>query len=71
MPILFAVPSTIDIAASIEAAVKSGIFVSAILLNCSFVIVPTTSLLVVPAPLVILAAFFNKAEVGGVFSFIE
>ena len=50
IPILLAVPAIMLIAVSTEAAFKSGIFISAISLSLSFVIVATFVLFGTPDP---------------------
>ena len=64
---LLAVPLIIFTAASIEFALRSESFVCAISLTCTEVILPTLSLLGVPDPLIIPAAFFINSDAGGVF----
>ena len=59
-------PLMLLIAASTEAAFKSGIFCVAISRTCFSVTLPTLSLLGVPAPLAMPAAFFNRTAAGGV-----
>ena len=66
-PIERAVPATILIAASIDAAFKSSIFCSAIALTCSFVIVATLSLFGFPEPFSYLIAFLINTATGGTF----
>jgi hypothetical protein len=67
IPILRAVPSTIFIALTILFVFKSGNLIFAISSNCFFVIEPTFTLLGVDEPFLILAAFTNNTEAGGVF----
>ena len=67
IPILLAVPAIMLIAASMLAAFKSGIFVSAIFWISALEIVATVSLSELPAPLWMFHAFFNKTAAGGVF----
>ena len=55
------------IAASNEAAFKSGIFCFAISSTCAFVIVATLSLLGFPEPFSILADFLINTATGGTF----
>ena len=57
----------IEIAASISAALRSGIFCSAIFLTCSPVIVATFVLFGTPEPLSIPHAFLIRTAAGGVF----
>ena len=64
-PIDLAVPSTILIAVSSDAAFKSGIFCSAIALTCSLVILATFSLFGFPDPFSILIDFLIKTATGG------
>ncbi len=66
MPMLRAVPFTLLIAVSSEAAFKSGIFCLAISETCFSVTLPTLSLLGAPEPLAMPAARFNRIEAGGV-----
>src|SRR5437660_12467893 len=66
MPIDRAVPRTLLIAASTEAAFKSGIFCLAISSTCFAVTLPTLSLLGVPDPFAIPAARLSSTEAGGV-----
>ena len=64
---LRAVPSTMLMAASIDAAFRSGILVSAISRIWSFVTLPTFSLFGVPEAFARPAAFFRRTAAGGVF----
>ena len=64
---LRAVPAIMLIAASIVAAFKSGIFVSAISLILSLEIVATFVLLGTPEPDWMLHAFLIRTGAGGVF----
>ena len=64
---LRAVPAIMLIAVSMLAAVRSGIFCSAIFLICSVVIVATFVLLGTPEPLSIPQAFLMRTAAGGVF----
>src|SRR3954454_4395880 len=66
IPMLRAVPFTLLIAASSDAAFKSGIFCLAISATCFSVALPTLSLLGAPEPLAMPAARFNRIEAGGV-----
>src|SRR5262245_12889755 len=66
MPMLRAVPFTLLMAASNDAAFKSGIFCLAISATCFSVTLPTLSLFGAPDPLAIPAARFNRTEAGGV-----
>ena len=66
-PILRAVPAIILIALSKDAALRSGIFCSAISFICAFVIVATFSLFGFAEPLSILHAFLMRTGAGGVF----
>ena len=66
MPIDRAVPFTLLIAASTEAAFRSGIFCFAMSSTCFSVTLPTLSLFGVPEPLAMPAARFNRIEAGGV-----
>ena len=61
---LRALPAMVRTAASISAAVKSGILVVAISSNCSRLTLPTLFICGSPLPLGIPAAFFNKIEAG-------
>jgi len=61
------VPSIILIAGSTPVAFKSGSLISAISLSCALVTEPTFSVLGLPEPLSIPAAFWSKTEAGGVF----
>src|SRR5690606_10553552 len=65
-PMLFAVPITMLIAASMLLAFKSGIFISAISLTLSLEIVATFVLFGSPEPDSIPTAFFINAATGGV-----
>ena len=67
MPILRAVPSTTFIALTILFVFKSGNLILAISSNWTWVIEPTLTLFGVEEPFLILAAFANKTEAGGVF----
>ena len=64
---LLAVPITMLIAVSNEAAFKSSIFCSAIALTWSFVIVATLSLFGFPEPFSILISYLIKTATGGTF----
>jgi hypothetical protein len=64
---LRAVPSTIRIAASIEAAFRSGIFNCAISRTLSLDNVPTFFLFGFPDAVSLLQAFFSYTAAGGVF----
>src|SRR5215510_4452195 len=66
MPMLRAVPFTLLIAASRDAAFKSGIFCLAMSATCFSVTLPTLSLFGVPDPLAIPAARFKSTAAGGV-----
>src|SRR5271169_4770538 len=66
MPIERAVPLMLLIAASIEAAFRSGIFWVAISRTCFSVTVPTLVLFGTPEPLARFAAFFSRTGAGGV-----
>ena len=57
---LRAVPATMLMAASTDAALRSGIFCSAIFLTCSCVICATFVLFGTPEPLSISAGLFNQ-----------
>jgi hypothetical protein len=59
-------PSTVFIAASTEAALRSGTLVPAILRSCSLVMVPTGLPLGEAAPFCSPAASRKSAEVSGV-----
>src|SRR5205807_9363219 len=63
---LRAVPFTLLIADSIEAAFRSGIFCLAISATCFSVTFPTLSLLGAPEPLAMPAARFSRIDAGGV-----
>ena len=67
IPMLLAVPAIMLIAASIDAAFKSFIFVSAICCKSALDTVATFFLFGSPDPDWILQAFFNKTAAGGVF----
>src|ERR1700740_3326172 len=67
MPIDRAVPRTLLIAASTEAAFKSGIFCLAMSSTCFNVTLPTLSLFGAPEPFAMPAARFSKIDAGGVF----
>src|SRR5207302_4550268 len=67
IPMDRAVPRTLLIAASTEAAFKSGIFCLAMSSTCFAVTLPTLSLFGTPDPLAMPAARFNRIEAGGVF----
>src|SRR5580658_11331946 len=66
MPMERAVPRTLLMAASTEAAFRSGIFCLAISSTCFSVTLPTLSLLGAPDPLAMPAARFNNTDAGGV-----
>src|SRR3954464_8205537 len=66
MPMLRAVPFTLLMAASMEAAFRSGSFCLAMSATCFSVTLPTLSLFGEPEPLATPAARFNKIEAGGV-----
>src|SRR5262249_31519325 len=66
MPMLRAVPFTLLMAASSEAAFRSGIFCLAISATCFSVTLPTLSLFGVPDPLAMPAARFKSTAAGGV-----
>src|SRR3954470_13297371 len=66
MPIDRAVPFTLLMAASMEAAFRSGSFCLAISATCFSVTLPTLSLLGEPEPLATPAARFSRMEAGGV-----
>ena len=66
MPIDLAVPLMLLIAVSTDDAFRSGIFCVAISRTCFSVTLPTLSLLGVPAPLAMPAAFFSRTAAGGV-----
>src|SRR6185369_4646473 len=66
MPIDRAVPSTVLMAASTEAALRSGIFFLAISSTCALVRLPTLVLLGTAEPLAIPTAFMIKMGTGGV-----
>src|ERR1700758_3568138 len=66
MPIDLAVPRTLLIALSTDAAFRSGIFCFAMSSTCFAVTLPTLSLFGVPDPLAMPAARFNRIEAGGV-----
>ena len=65
-PMERAVPATMLIAASTDAALRSGILVSAILRHCSAVMDATLVLFGAPEALVMLAAFLIRTAAGGV-----
>ena len=67
MPMLLAVPAIMLIAASMLAAFKSGILVSAISFTCALVMVATFVLLGTAEPDLILHAFLRSTAAGGVF----
>src|SRR5690606_3929539 len=67
MPILRALPAMVRTAASMSAAVRSGIFVLAISSAWARVILPTLSVLALGLPLVMPAAFLIRMVAGGVF----
>src|SRR3954464_2678043 len=67
MPMLRAVPLTDLIAASIEAAFRSGSFCLAMSATCFSVTLPTLSLFGDPEPLATPAARFSRIEAGGGF----
>ena len=67
MPMLRAVPAIMLIAASILAAFKSGILISAISLILSLEIEATFVLFGTPYPDLMLQYFFNNTAAGGVF----
>ena len=64
---LRAVPATMLIAASKEAALRSGILVSAIFFTCSLVMEATFVLLGVPEAVSMPHAFLIRTAAGGVF----
>ena len=64
---LLAVPQIILYAESRLAALRSGIFVSAILITSSLEILATFVLLGTPEPDSILQAFLRRTAAGGVF----
>ena len=66
MPIDRAVPRTLLIAASTDAAFRSGIFCFAMSSTCFTVTLPTLSLFGAPDPLAIPAARFSRIDAGGV-----
>src|SRR5262249_33708568 len=66
IPIDRAVPLTLLIAVSSEAAFRSGIFCLAMSATCFSVTLPTLSLLGAPEPLAIPSARFNSTDAGGV-----
>ena len=66
MPMERAVPAIILIAASMVAALRSGIFSSAISRTCCFVTFPTFTLLGSAEPFSTFAAFASRTEAGGV-----
>ena len=67
IPIERAVPAIMLIAASTDAAFRSGIFISAISLTLSLEIVATLVLFGTPEPDLMLHAFFSSTAAGGVF----
>src|SRR4029079_8540328 len=71
IPMDRAVPSTCFIAASIEFAFRSAIFVSAIWRTWSRDTRPTVSFFVAPAPLSMPAALRRRSAAGGVFRMNE
>src|SRR5206468_12949271 len=66
MPMERAVPLMLLIAASTEAAFRSGIFCFAISFTCFSVTLPTLSLFGTPEPLATPAALRRRSEAGGV-----
>src|SRR2546429_8815940 len=66
IPIERAVPFTLLIAASSDAAFRSGIFCLAISATCFSVTLPTLSLFGDPEPFAMLAARLSNMEAGGV-----
>src|SRR5690606_23285812 len=66
-PMLRAEPTSVRTAASMSAAVRSGILVFAISSSCARVTVPTLSVCGLGEPLSIFAAFFRRTVAGGVF----
>src|SRR5208282_1427863 len=66
IPIDRAVPRTLLMAASTDAAFRSGIFCFAMSSTCFSVTLPTLSLLGAPDPLAMPAARFSNIEAGGV-----
>src|SRR5207248_4791660 len=66
IPIDRAVPSTVLIAASKDAAFRSGIFVRAITSTCCFVTLPTLFLFGTPEPFCRPAALSRRIDAGGV-----
>src|SRR5450631_373029 len=66
MPIDRAVPSTVLMAASTEAALRSGIFFFAISSTCALVRLPTLVLFGIADPLEMPTAFMIKTGTGGV-----
>src|SRR5437016_4399486 len=67
IPMERAVPRTLLIAASIEAAFRSGSFCLAMSSTCFAVTLPTLSLVGAPDPFAMPAARFSRIEAGGVF----
>ena len=67
IPILLAVPAIMLIAASKDAAFKSGIFISAISWIFALEIVATLFLFGTPEPDLMVQAYFNRTAAGGVF----
>src|SRR5712692_2715088 len=67
IPIERAVPSTVLIAASSDAAFRSGILVLAISSTCFLVTLPTLFLFGTPEPFCKPAAFRRRIAAGGVF----
>src|SRR5580700_12342204 len=66
MPMERAVPRTLFIADSTDAAFRSGIFCRAMSSTCLAVTFPTLSLLGAPDPLAIPAARLSRIDAGGV-----
>ena len=66
IPIDLAVPRMLFMAASTEAAFRSGIFCLAMSSTCLAVTLPTLSLFGAPDPLAIPAARLSRIEAGGV-----
>src|SRR6267142_3909638 len=66
IPMLRAVPFTLLMAASMEAAFRSGIFCLAMSATCFSVTLPTLSLFGEPEPLATPAARFSRIDAGGV-----
>ena len=67
MPMLRAVPAIMLIALSTDAALRSGIFCSAIFFTCSRVIFATLVLFGVPEAVSMPHAFLMRTAAGGVF----